>query len=181
MLPSTPTFLSLLNLGMPGPTTDGAALLSSTTLTSIGAAPDYTLLPNSLLVGSLVRVRAFGRFSTSATPTLLLGVYYGGAAGVALCATAAVTTLSGAANNTWFFEADINVRTVGSSGTAMSVGKVTGVSTATGVNLAPATAPAVATIDTTAAKSIVLCAQWGTNSASNTITCHHLAIDTVGA
>ncbi len=36
---------------------------------------------------------------------------------------------------------------------------------------------ATATIDTTAAKALTIGAQWGTNSASNTITCHHFGVE----
>lgn len=167
------------NAGALGVTTDGAALASSTTLTEISAVADLVLGANELLVGSVLRVTAAGRYSTTGTPTLLLGLYYGGVAGVALAASAAITTPSGVTNLTWRLEALITVRSIGSSGTAMAIGEVKGISSATGVNLLPASAPAVATIDTTAAKALVLGAQWGANSASDTITCHQFLVESV--
>jgi hypothetical protein len=113
-------------------------------------------------------VYAAGRFSTTATPTLLVGLYYGAVAGVAIAATSAITTASGVTNLTWEFECTFRVRTVGSAGTALGTGKLYGVPAATSVNLAPASAPA---------KALTIGAQWGTANASNTITCHHFDVD----
>lgn len=130
-------------------------------------------------MGSLVRFVAAGRFSTTATPTLLIGLYYGAVAGTAIMTTGAITTASGVTNLTWRFEGEFRVRTVGSSGTALGTARMHGVPSATAVNLAPASAPATATIDTTAAKALTIGAQWGTSSASNTITCHHFDLELV--
>lgn len=155
---------------------DGTALASSTTLTDISPTPNITLPANFLDPGMTLWFTAWGRFSTTATPTLLLGLYYGGVAGVAICATAAITTPSAVTNQTWRFEGEARVRTIGSSGTILGVAVAENVST-TATNMAPATAPTAATIDTTAAKALTIGAQWGTNSASNTITCHHFAVE----
>jgi hypothetical protein len=157
-------------------TADGTALATSTTLTDISPAPPIVIPANLLQIGSTIRVRAAGRFSTTATPTLLLGLYYGGVAGVAICATSAVTTPSGVTNQTWEFEAEFDVRTIGSAGSALGVGKAINISTVA-TNMAPATAPAAATIDTTSAKALTIGAQWGTSSASNTITCHRYRVE----
>lgn len=137
------------------------------------------MIPANLLeVGSLIRWRATGRFSTTGTPTLLIGLYYGGVAGVAVCATAAVTTPSAVTNQTWAFEGEARVRTASATGTILGVGTASNISTVA-TNMAPATAPAAATIDTTAAKAITIGAQWGTSSASNTITCHNFNVELV--
>src|SRR5262245_50554453 len=87
------TWEALLN--SPQPTAAGTALANSTTLTVISVAPQFTLPANFLQAGSALRFTAFGVFSTTVTPTLLLGVYYGGVAGVALATTGAITTGSG--------------------------------------------------------------------------------------
>lgn len=170
---------SLLN--SPAATGDGTALASSTSLTAISpsssTSPDFVLPANWLYSGQVLRVSAAGRFSTTGTPTLLLGAYFGGVGGVALATTGAVTTASGAANLTWTFRADIVVRSIGTSGTAMATGYAAGLASATNIVQIPASAAAVATIDTTAAKALVLGAQWGTSSASNTVTCHSWLIE----
>lgn len=153
---------------------DGAALASSTSLTDISPTPNLILPANYLYPGQCLKVVARGRFSTTATPTLLLGVYYGAVAGTALGTTGAITTTSGVTNVPWRLELDLVVRTVGSSGTAFSEGCVAGISGTVGVSEVPipASAPAAVTIDTTAAKALTIGAQWGASSASNTITCH---------
>src|SRR5258708_28110693 len=62
----------------------GPALNTSVTLTDISVAPQITLPANFLnYVGATLRLTAFGTFSNTGTPTLLLGFYYGGVAGVA--------------------------------------------------------------------------------------------------
>jgi hypothetical protein len=110
----------------------------------------------------------------------LIAPYWGGAAGaLLLTGAAAIATVNNASNNTWRFQALLTVRSIGSSGTILGTGDLQGVSSATAVNMLPASSPAVATVDTTAAKALVLCAQWGTNSASDTITCQSWAIETL--
>ena len=175
------TWESLLN--SPQPTAAGTALNTSTALTDISVAPQFTLPANFLQAGSSLRFTAFGVFSTTVTPTLLLGVYYGGVAGVALAATTAITTGSGVTNVPWRIELNTTIRTTGTSGTAMSQGNVmlgTSVSAVTTVPL-PQIALATVTVDTTAAKTLTIGAQWGTSSASNTITLHGFYVESLGA
>lgn len=160
-------------------TVDGAAYANATAVTSISPLPDSVLPANFLNVGSRLRVTAAGRFSTTGTPTLILGLYYGLVTGVALGVSAAITTSSGASNLTWRAEWTVDVRTNGASGTAMTTGMVFGVSGATAVNTIPASAPAVATIDTTVSKALEIGATWGTASASNTITCHSYLVESL--
>lgn len=175
------TWESLLN--SPQPVAAGTALATSTTLTDVSQVPQFTLPANFLQAGSALRFTAFGVFSTTGTPTLLLGVYYGGVAGVALAATTAITTGSGVTNVPFRLELTTTVRSTGSSGTAMSQGFVdlgTSVSAATHVPL-PQIALATVTIDTTAAKALTVGAQWGTSSASNTLTLHGFYVESLGA
>lgn len=162
----------------------GAALLSSTTLTDISPTPKIQIPANYLQIGQALRVFGAGTFSTTGAPTLRFGVYYGGVAGTVLASTGDVTTTSGAANEAWIFEAVIIVRSMGASGTAATFGKATGLNAAAnaGTNLAtqadaPTGAFATATIDTTAAAFLTLGAKWGTNSASNTVTCQAWTIE----
>src|SRR5262245_25357863 len=114
------TWEALLN--SPQPTAAGTPLANSTTLTDISVAPQFTLPADVLRAGSPLRVTAFGVFSTLVAPTLLLGVYYGGVAGVALATTAASTTRSGVTNVPCRLELTTDIRTTGTSRTAMSQG-----------------------------------------------------------
>jgi hypothetical protein len=161
---------SLLN--SPQPTAAGTALANSTTLTDISVAPQFTLPANFLQAGSALKFSAWGVLSTTATPTILLGIYYGGVAGVALAATVATTTGSGVTNVPWRLELDTDVWTTGTAGTANSQGLWmlgTSVSAATAAPL-PQVAQTTVTIDTTAAKTLTVGAQWSAASASNTCT-----------
>lgn len=163
------------------PIADGSAYASSTSLTQISPTPDVIVKPNTASIGQVLRVSAFGRVSTTGTPTLLLAPYWGGVGGVLiLTGAAAITCGSGLSNVTWTFEATFTIRAIGSSGSIIGVGRIGGISAATAVDLSPASAPAAATIDTTAGKALVLGATWGTNSGSNTITCHGFSVEAVG-
>jgi hypothetical protein len=162
--------------------TDGVALATSTTLTDISPAPQVTLPANLLENGSEIEVNAFGNFSTTGTPTLLLGIYYGGVAGVALAASSAVTTGSAAASWPWMIRWRGIVRTNGATGTINGQGEfqLGTALTAFSVRPIPETlALRTVTIDTTAAKAVTIGAQWGTSSASNTITCNDISVKLV--
>lgn len=153
----------------------GAALASSTTLTDVSAAPQFVLPANYLQEGSTLTLRAWGVFSTTSTPTLLLGFYYGGVAGVALGTTGAITTGSGVTNVPWRIELDVDVWTDGATGTCKTQGWAgfgTSVSAWSFLPIPNTANTSTVTIDTTAAKAITVGAQWGTSSASNTLTCH---------
>lgn len=169
-------YVSLVDFPIYGP---GTALANSTTLTSISPVPDYTIPAGLLTVGSSFRVTAHGVFSTTATPTLLIGLYYGGVAGTALVASSAITTASSVTSVPWHLEYVFTCRATGTSGSLFGHGWLdlgTSVSAVTHYPLPMATNAAV-TVDTTTAKSLVVGAQWGTASASNTITCHHLLVE----
>lgn len=157
---------------------DGVALASSTTLTDISPAPQITLPGNLLEPGSEIELWASGQFSTTGTPTLLLGLYFGGVAGAALAASSAVTTGSAAAAWPWQLYYRGTVRSIGASGSIKGQGRLfLGTSlTALSLRAIPETsAGRTVTIDTTTAKTLTVGAQWGTSSASNTITCDDLS------
>lgn len=173
------TWESLLN--GPAQVAAGSAYASSVTLTDVSPLPNTAIGANSLVPGSVIRLTAFGTFSTTGTPTLLLGFYYGGVAGTALAATTAVTMGSGVTNVPWRMEWQGIVRSVGASGTIMGQGIVAhGTSVAAWTNVPlPQTALATVSIDTTTAKAVTVGAQWGTSSASNTLTCHAFLVESV--
>lgn len=160
----------------------GAAYNTSVTLTDVSPTPQMTIPAGLLEPGMVLRVTAFGTFSNTGTPTLLLGAYYGGVAGIALAATSAITTTTGATNWVWRLEYQGRIRTNGASGTIMGQGWIDLGTSLTAVSHRPIPETALATvaIDTTAVKILTLGAQWGTNSASNTLTCVHFDVDLCG-
>lgn len=160
----------------------GSPYASSTTLTDVSPAPQITLAANSLYVGQRLHVKGYGIFSNTGTPTLLLGVYYGGVAGTALAVTGATTTTTGATSWPFSVDLDIQVRTVGASGTVWCNGFVNlGTSlTATTPIWLPSTQSQPVTINTTTANAITIGAQWGTSNASNTLTVEDFYAETLG-
>jgi hypothetical protein len=161
----------------------GTALANTTTLTDISPAPQIVLPANYLFVGQRLRMTAYGIFGNTGTPTLLLGVYYGGVSGTLIAATAANTTASGVTAIPWQLVCDIYVRTVGSSGTVWANGQVTLSTTLAGAasfyNI-PTTQTQPITVNTTTANAITVGAAWGTANASNTITCEDAYLETLG-
>lgn len=163
----------------PFASSDGTALASSTTLTDISAAPQIVLPANLLEVGMRIRLEAFCTFSTTGTPTLLLGFYYGGVAGSALAASSAVTTGSAAASWSVIMRYLGQVRAIGASGSIVGQGQLLLGTSLTAFSARPipeVAASRTVAIDTTGAKALTVGAQWGTSSASNTITCNDFTV-----
>lgn len=157
----------------PFATADGTALNTSTTLTDVSVAPQITFPANFLELGMRIQLDAELTFSNTSTPTLLLGFYYGGVAGSALAASSAVTTTTGAASWPVLMSYRGTVRAVGSSGSIYGQGYLKLGTALTSFTLRPipeVAASRTVTIDTTTAKAVTVGAQWGTSSASNTIT-----------
>jgi len=159
----------------------GASYNTSNTITDVSPAPQLILPANFLYVGQSLRLTAYGTYATSGTtPTMILGFYYGGVAGVALAASTAVTTTNTATVNwPWHMEAIATVRSVGSSGTIITQGYLdlaTSLTAWTHIPI-PGTALATVTIDTTAAKAVTVGATWGTNSANNILFCQNFVCE----
>ena len=165
----------------------GTALANTTTLTDISPAPQVVIPANYLYVGQRLRLTAYGIYSNTGTPTLLLGVYYGGVAGTLIAATAANATPSGVTGVSWQVVLDILVKTAGSSGTVWANGSATVFQTLAGgasgnplVYALPTTQTQPITVDTTTAKALTVGAAWGTANSSNTITCEDAYVETLG-
>lgn len=161
-------------------TANGTAYNTSTTLTDVSPLPAITVPGNLLEVGTEIELWASGEFSNTATPTLLLGFYYGGVAGVALAASTTITTITAATAWSWQMYYRGVVRTAGATGTINGQGELRMPASLTQFQapyVIPATAAArTATIDTTAAKSITVGAQWSASSASNTLTVNDISV-----
>jgi hypothetical protein len=162
---------------------DGAAYLSSVTLTDVSPTPQITLPGYTLLVpGTELEIEASGQFSNTGTPTLLLGFYYGGVAGGALAASSAVVTTTGAAAWPWRMRYRGVVRSVGSAGQIVGQGELflgTALTLFTVRPVPEVAASRTVTIDTTVAKTITVGAQWGASNASNTLTCNDISVKLV--
>jgi hypothetical protein len=140
------------------------------------------IFASQLQVGTTIDVTAWGVASNTGTPTLALGVYWGGVVGAAVGGTtlkvsAAKTTTTAMSNWPWWLWYTGRITSTGTvttGGAIMGYGHwwlPTSATAHTEFNL-DENAPASVAIDTTINKNIVIGATWGTSSGSNTITCH---------
>lgn len=160
--------------GLTWDTADATAVANTTTTTVVFS--DVTVPANYMQDGRLLRYRAFGKLSTTATPTIKMGVYWGGTGGTLLAETELITNGSGVSNVNWSVELYIQTRSNGSSGSLIVFGefKLHTSSTAVSQNVFSISgydAPAVvSSLDLTVAKALSLAATWSAASASNTLT-----------
>lgn len=154
-------------------TQDGTAVANTTTEASI--FPAFTIPGGYMQDGRLLRLRAFGKLSTTGTPTMTFAVRWGGAAGTLLATTEALTMGSGVSNVNWDVEVYIQTRSNGATGTLLVMGdaRVHTSSTANVMNIFGVSgfdAPAAVTADLTVDTNLVLTADWSAASSSNTLT-----------
>lgn len=165
----------------------GTAIASSTTETIL--FPNITIPANYLQDGRVFRLKAFGAYGTTSTPTLIFSIRWGGVSGTVLSKSSTITTTSGTGSGAsmtalWSLEAIIQVRTNGSSGTLFTNGEVilynsanptSGTVTNYGLPAVLAsgstggTTPVAVTADLTADTALSLTATWGTSNSANSI------------
>lgn len=169
-------------------TADGTAVANSTSETVI--FPNVTVPANYLQDGRILRITAYGRHSTTGTPTLTFRLRWGGVGGTVLAASGAITAGSAVTAAMWKVELIVQVRANGSSGSVYATGEVTvgedAASTVGSATNAPAhdfmgsagvATPAAVTVDLTADTALSLTAQWSAASSSNTLTGHNYIIE----
>lgn len=161
-------------------TASGTAIANSTTETIL--FPNITIPANYLQDGRVLRLRLFGGYGTTGTPTLTFAVRWGGVAGTVISKGGAITTGSGVGGGAsmtalWSIEVILQVRSNGSTGTLMTNGEIslytTGTAAGSSYPLASGstggTTPATATVDLTADAALSVTALWGTANAANSI------------
>lgn len=169
-------------------TADGATIATTASETII--FPDVTIPAWFMADGRVLRLRAWGRYGSTATPTLTFRVRWGGVAGTVLAASGAVTVGATVTAGIWNLEAIIQTRANGASGSLFAMGlanvaddAVQAVGSATNapaqsfLGSAGVATPAAVTADLTIDKLLSLTAQWGTSSASNTLTGHIYTVE----
>src|ERR1044072_3701925 len=108
-------------------TASGTAVANTTTETIL--FPNITIPANYLQDGRVLRLRLFGGYGTTGTPTLAVGLRWGGVAGTVMAKSGAITTGSGVGGGAsmtalWAIELILQVRSNGSSGTVMANGEL---------------------------------------------------------
>lgn len=162
-------------------TQDGTAVANTTTESIV--FPNITIPANFLQDGRTLRLTAYGKHSTTATPTITFAIRFGGVSGTLLATTEAITTGSGVSNANWMINATIQVRTNGATGTLLVMGHAAVHTSATAVaqnvfGVSGFDAPAAVTVDLTADAALSLTADWSAASSSNTLTgmIYHLEV-----
>ena len=150
---------------------------SATETSMLGAGVGSATLPaNFAVVGRTIRVRSHGFISDTATPSSTIKIKLGSVTLV----TSTGTLPSGLSNAEVAFEFVFTFRSIGSSGTVIGQGisRITsGAFVSSASRALVMTAPA--TIDTTVANAMDLTYQWGTASASNTISMTNPIIEVI--
>jgi hypothetical protein len=162
-------------------TADGTAIANTTTEAIV--FPNLTIPANFLQDGRTLRVTAYGKYSTTGTPTLIFALRFGGVTGTILCKSGAIVSGSGVTDALWKIEVLLTVRLNGAAGTIMAngvvvlfSGTVPTVDSAAGapavgpMTLGGQTGPTTASVDLTADTALSLTADWSAASASNTLT-----------
>jgi len=146
---------------------------NSTTETAISSTGVGTLvLPaNFFVAGKTIRLKAFGIISSISSPNINIRFKFGS---TTLCSTGNIAS-GNATNDTWTCEVVVTCRTTGGGGTVFSQGyfKEFHGSGSRG----DMSNTAANSISTTASHTVSLTAQWGTASASNTISCTNLTLE----
>ena len=150
-----------------------ASTAAETTILGTGQG-SLTIPANSLAIGDTILILIKGHVSDTGNPTLTARIDLGG---TEVCASGAITL--GAVTTDYFeMEVEITVRTLGATGTVVAGGELMydNSNDITGAGLVKTTAT---TIDTTGTLAIDVTVQWGTSSASNTITSQIITIEKI--
>lgn len=165
----------------------GASFGTFTTRQDVSPTPVPVILPYQLRVGSRINVKAYGEFSSTGTPTLVLGVYTGsgvGASGAPSAITTVLAETTTMATNAsaawpWALEFTAMVTVVGTSGQLVGTGVCEAGTSLTAMSdfALPATqALRTVTFNTSVANAIGICATWSASSASNTVKVNNLSV-----
>jgi hypothetical protein len=167
----------------PFPTAIGTANNTFTTRRDVSPQPLPIIQGGTVRLGTKFKIEAEGEFSTTGTPTLSLGVWFGSIAGAITdqWEYTAAATGSGAAAWPWRLEwRGVVTGTLGATTTIVGMGEVqlgTSLTAATSIMI-PSTAAlrTRATYDSTIGRAWGVCATYGTSSSSNGVTCYNLSM-----
>lgn len=150
-----------------------ANTVSETSISSTGIGT-LVIPANFFVAGKTIKFSARGFYSTSGTPTLNLKFKFGSSVVVT---TGTITAIAGSSSG-FEFEGMITCRTTGGSGTVIGQGKAALLTSSASQNL-PCVSTATTTVNTTSNQTVTATAQWGTASASNTISLTNFVMEVV--
>jgi hypothetical protein len=146
---------------------------------TVAPAAQPCLIPaNYLKPGTTIRTEAGGTFSTTGTPTLVFGVYWGS---TVLAVNVALTTASGAVTLPWRLRTTTHVRSATPNTAAVTItqGELWYGTTFTATTQIPVPGIALATttVDNSAAAVWSVKATYSASSASNIVVLHSWAVE----
>ena len=169
----------------PFSTAIGAAFNTFTTQQFVDVLPVPVILPYQMRPGTRLKIEAEGEYSSTATPTLVIGCAFGtvGATGalatpVVLAASSALATSTAAAFD-WRLEYKGVVTAVGSTGSITGTGTVeqgTSLTARTTVPIPITLALRTVAINTTISNGVGVVATWSASSASNSIKVYNCTV-----
>jgi hypothetical protein len=181
---STPTLVTLANANQYSQTGSVTAVSNFTSVTDVspGGATlgqAYQTAPAQLYPGQMWRFTANGIWSSTGSPGLSLGVYYGGAAGSPICygSVGAASTPANAASIPWQLHAVGRLTAVGATTAVWQViGTLTGINSSGATTVMPQYTQA-GQYDTSIAKIITVAATCSASAAANAVTVYNWAIE----
>lgn len=160
-------------------TADSTAVNTTASETNFSQTLSYPA--NSLVAGKAYRITARGVYGTTSAGTLTMRLRLK-TQSQTLADTGAVTLGASQTNRGWELDCTVICRTVGASGTLSTQGKATwfsGTLPATTATSTDMENTGTATVDTTAAVSIIVSVQHGASNAANTATLTHLIVEPI--
>lgn len=165
----------------------GAAFGTFTTRQDVSPVPVPVILPYQLKVGTRGNIKAHGEYSSTGTPTLILGTYIGsgfGASGIPSAITTVLAesnaiSLATAAAWAWKLDLDFLVTAVGTAGSMLVEGNVHAGSSLTAMSDIPipiTQALRTVAFNSTVANAVGICATFSASNAANTVKVNNLFV-----
>ena len=163
----------------------GANFNTFTTRQDISAVPSPIIAANQLRIGSKIKIEAEGEVSTTATPTLVLGIYGGlpGASGAPaaltmILAESSALSFATAAAWAWRLEWRGLITAIGTAGSVVGQGDIEFGTSLTAFTDAPIPITAAlrtVTWDTTLDRALGMCGTFSASSVSNNVRVHNFS------
>lgn len=153
-----------------------ASSTTETTLIGTMAGINKTIGASHLTAGKTYRFKLTGYIGNTGTPTIRVKIKLGS---TVILDSTAVTMVTITGSQMFKVEGEITCRTIGASGTVIGQADFQYYSTQTTVNRMSIVSTSAVTYDTTAIGAFDITAQWGTNSASNTITSTNFILEEI--
>lgn len=149
---------------------------TTTETTLISSGRGYTTLPiHFFRIGKRIRLRAYGRLSTSSTPGTVTIRFKFGSTNIAT--TSSFTPTAGMTNALCWLDIEVVCRSTSASGTIYSQGRFGWEGASNETRTVALLNTSAITINTRSSHTIDLTWQWGSASASNSVTITNLCID----